>query len=112
MPRNLICDSYDGGHAGRSALPGWRNIVGIRTDQNGADITSGHGQQCAACADAMNTEFAAGTRDSDGTGANARRVARLAALNKLRTFGGASGATPLTVAEIRLIFTANDKGEF
>lgn len=113
MPRNLICDSFDGAHATRSALPGWRNIVAIRSDlPNGPDITSGHGQQCQACHDAMNAAVAAGTYDSDGPNANTRRTARLAALNKLRTFGGASGATPLTLAEMRLIFQAADKGDF
>jgi hypothetical protein len=111
MPRNLICESFDGAHASRSAAPGWRNIVGIRGD-SGADVTSGHGMQCQACHDAMNAAVAAGTLDGDGPNANVRRAARLAALNKLRTFGGASGATALTLAELRLIFNAADKGDF
>jgi len=112
MARNLLCESFDGGHAGRSASPGFRNIVGIRTDlPDGPDIANS-GQQCLACHNALNAAVAAGTWDADGNGANARRIARLAALNKLRNFGGASGATPLTLAELRLIFQANDKGEF
>lgn len=104
MPRNLICDSFDGAHASRSASPGWRNIVGIKQNVTGADITSGHGLQCQACHDAQNA--------ATNTAEPGLRAARLAALNKLRTFGGASGATALTLAELRLIFTAGDKGEF
>jgi len=111
MPRNILCDSFDGAHASRSAAPGWRNIIGIRTDQTGPDIT-GSGMQCLACHNALNAATAAGTQDGDGPNANVRRAARLAALNKLRTFGGASGATALTLLELRLIFTAADRGDF
>lgn len=113
MARNLICDSFDGAHAGRSASPGWRDIVAIRTDlANGADITTGHGQQCLACHNAQSAAAAAGTWDGDGPNANVRRAARLIALNKLRNFGGASGATPLTLVELRLIFNAALIGDF
>jgi hypothetical protein len=105
MARNLICDSFDAQHATRSAQPGFRNIVAVRNDlPAGPDITSGHGQQCLACHNAMN----AATNSAEP----GLRAARLAALNKLRTFGGATGATALTLAELRLIFTANEKGEF
>ena len=64
------------------------NIVGVRTDlANGADITSGHGQQCQACHDAMNAAVAAGTLDSDGANANTRRAA-LATAGRILTYNG------------------------
>lgn len=96
--RLLHCDSFDGAHATRSALPGFRTVVGQRTDlPDGPPITSGHGLQCAACQDAQQAQAA--------TAENGERVLRLAAINKLRT------ATGLTPAELRRVFDARDKGD-
>ena len=96
--RLLHCDSFDGQHATRAALPGFRTVVGQRNDvPDGPPITSGHGMQCAACQDAQQAILA--------TSENAERILRLQALNKLRTAAG------LTVAELRRIFEARDKGD-
>jgi hypothetical protein len=104
MARNLICDSFDGLHATRSLNPGFRNVVAIRTDDIGPDITSGHGMQCEAC---YNAQVAAAS-----VAEVAAQSARLAAVTKLRFFGFAAGAIPLSPSELDLIFKAREKGEF
>jgi hypothetical protein len=96
--RLLHCDSFDGQHATRSALPGFRTVVGQRTDlPDGPPITNGHGLQCEACQAALQALQA--------TSETTERALRLAALNKLRVAAG------LTVAELRRIFDARDKGD-
>jgi hypothetical protein len=104
MARNMACDSFDAQHATRSAQPGFRNIVGVRQDLAAGPDLTGHGMQCGAC---HNAQMVAAT-----TTENNRRTATLAALTKLKNFGGASGATPLTNAEVRLIFNGADLNDF